>query len=72
VCTQVGQPGSVGDISFAAGDVLGLVGIDQHHRDVCFQQVVERPPVVAGRLHHHHRDVGGKQVLTEAEDLVGH
>jgi len=51
VRAQLRQPGRVRDIGFAARDVLDLPGVDQHHlKRGVLQQVVERLPIVPGRL----------------------
>ena len=72
VCAQVGQPGGVGDIGFAARHVAGVVGVDQHHRQRVFEQVEVRLPVIAGRFHHHTADPFGEQVLPQRQDLIRH
>ena len=54
------------------GTFLHVAGVDQHHLEVRLQQVVERLPIVAGRLHHHARDLLGDQMIPQREDLVGH
>jgi hypothetical protein len=44
----------------SAGQVLDVFGVDQPGLEPVLQQVERRPPVVAGRLHHHpgHPEVG--------------
>jgi len=71
VRTELGEPWGVGDVGFAPGQVLHVPRVDQQHVQGVFQQVVERLPVVAGRLDHHHGDLGGQQELAQREDLVG-
>jgi len=47
-------------------------GVDQHHLQPVFEQVVKRPPVIAGGFHHHTGDLLGEQMLPQRQDLVGH
>ena len=74
VRAELREPGRVRDIGLTARDRLHVPGIDQHHLDAgqVIEQVVERFPVVPGRLHHHTRDLLGGQVLTQRQDLAGH
>jgi hypothetical protein len=66
VSAELGQPGRVSDIGLAARDRLHVPGVDQHHLDAgqVLEQVVERLPVVPGRLHHHARDLRCDQMVT--------
>jgi len=70
---QLGQPGGVRDIGLAAGQVLGVSGIDEHHLErPVLEHVVERLPVVTGRLHRHARHCGVDQVVAQRQDVAGH
>jgi hypothetical protein len=46
VRAELGQPRRIRDVGLAAGDVLGVVGVDEHHLErAVLQHVVERLPV---------------------------
>jgi hypothetical protein len=65
------QPGRVGDIGLAAGQVLDVSRIDkQHIESGVLQQVVERLPVVASGFHHRASDLLSDQMLTQRKDLA--
>ena len=51
------------------GMFLACRGVDQHHRQRVFHQEVERLPVVAGRFHHHRRDLLRVEELDQVQDL---
>ncbi len=71
VGAELGQPDGVGDVALAPGQVLHLPGVDQHHLEPgVLEQVVERLPVVPGRLHHHQADPLGDQMLPQPQDRV--
>ena len=71
VRAELGQPGRVRDVALATGEVLDLAGVDEHHLEPgVLQQVVERLPVVTGRLHHHQGDLLSNQVLAQRQDRV--
>lgn len=73
VGAQIGQPGSVGNIGFAARDVSGVTGVDQDYvQPVVFEEVVEGTPVVAGCFHHDQCHVLVEEVLLQIQDLSGH
>jgi hypothetical protein len=59
----MGQPRRVRDVGFAAGHIAGRLGVDQHHRQLVFEQVVKRLPVVRGGFDHHTRHLLGEQML---------
>ncbi len=63
--TELGQPRRVGDVGLAAGQILHMPGVDEHHVQVVLEQVVERLPVVAGGLHHYQRDVLADPMLPQ-------
>jgi hypothetical protein len=64
VSAELGQPGGVGDITLAAGQVLYLTRVDQHHLKAgVLEQIVERLPILPGRLHHHQADLFVDQML---------
>lgn len=70
---QVGQPSRVRDVCFAARDVPGFPGIDQHDvQPLVFEQVVEGPPVVAGCFHHDQGYVLIEEVFLQVQDPAGH
>src|SRR5665647_3842025 len=49
-----------------------MPGIDQHDLEPgILKEVVERLPVVTGRLHHRTGDLLGDQMLTQGQDLIG-
>ena len=51
VRAELCQPGGIGDIAFAAGQVLHLPGVDQHHLEPgVLEQVVERLPVAVASI----------------------
>ena len=53
---QIGQPGGVVDIGLAPRDVLDMPGIRQHQGQIAVaQNMPDRLPVDAGRLHRHVR-----------------
>ena len=56
-------------IGLATGHALHIRGLHQHHRQRLGQHVEERPPVVAGRLHHRQLNPVGDQLLTQPQDL---
>jgi len=67
VRAELGQPGCVGDIGFATGEILHVPRIDQQHfKSRVLRQVVERPPVGPGGRHYRTRDPLGDQMLTHA------
>ena len=71
VRTQLGQPRGVGDVAFAAGQVLHLSSVDQHHLKVgVLEQVVERLPVIPGGLHHHQTDLFIDQVFPKRQHRI--
>ena len=51
VLEQLGDPLGVLDVGLAAGDLLDVLGVDQHHLEAALQQVEDRLPVDAGRFH---------------------
>jgi hypothetical protein len=72
VCAELSQPGRIGHVGLAAGHVLHMPGIDQHDLEPgILKEVVERLPVVTGRLHHRTGDLLGDQMLTQGQDLIG-
>jgi hypothetical protein len=70
VGAELGQPGGVGDVRLAAGQVLDPPGVDEDHVQVLGQDVVEVLPVVRGRLDDHQRHVRGEQVVPQVQDRV--
>ena len=71
VRAKVSQPLGVSDVGLAPGHRLGLAGVDQRQRKMIFKQVVERLPVAAGRLDHHHADAFCDQHVPQRQDLAG-
>ena len=71
--SELGQPRRIRDVGLAARQVLHMPSVDQQHLHPgqILEQVVERLPVVAGRLHHHTTDLLGGQMVTQREDLIG-
>ena len=55
---QLGNPLGILHVGLAPGYVLDVLRVDDQHREVAFQQVVEGLPELAGRFH---RDVGDAQ-----------
>jgi hypothetical protein len=52
VLVQPPQPLGVADVSLAAGHVLGIPGVDQHHLEaMLLEDLVDRNPVDPGGLH---------------------
>jgi hypothetical protein len=54
---QIRNPLGIGDIALAPGHVLDLARIGEHQREVSLENVPDRLPVDARRLHRHMRDV---------------
>ncbi len=67
---EVGEPLRVGDIGFAAGHVLGVAGVDEHHVQAVFEDEVERLPVHPRCFHHHQGHLLGDQMLAQGKDLI--
>lgn len=67
--TEFSEPLSIRDVGLAAGQILGVPGIDQHHVQLRLHRIVERLPVTSRCLHDHQRDVFVGQVLGQSLDL---
>jgi hypothetical protein len=69
--SELGKPLGVGNIGFAAGEVLRVPGVDQHHLEWTFlQSIQERLLVVTGGLHNHQGDPLGDEVFTQLLHVV--
>jgi hypothetical protein len=54
VCQQVGDPGCIADIGLTTGNIFNVSGIRQNQFEIAVaQNVPNRLPVNAGRLHGH-------------------
>jgi hypothetical protein len=62
--TQIGQPRGIGDIALASWHVPYRAGVDQHHVELVFEQIVERLPIIAGCLDYHTRHLLGEQMIS--------
>jgi hypothetical protein len=72
VLEQLAEPLGVPDVGLATGHVLDVLGVDEPELEVVLEQVVDRLPVDAGRLH---RDVGDAEPLepvAQRQQLAGH
>jgi len=68
---QIGQPGGVVDIGLAPRNVLDVPGIDQHQgKIVVAQNVPNRLPVDAGRLHRDVRALLACQPLRQGQEIL--
>jgi len=65
----LGQPHRIRDIRFPTRQVFHIPGIHQHHRQVVFEQVEERLPIIPRGFHHDHRHVLGQQELPQSQHL---
>jgi hypothetical protein len=73
VRAELGQPGCVGDIGFATGEILHVPRIDwQHFKSRVLRQVVDKASSRPGGRHYRTRDPLGDQMLTQCQDLVRH
>ena len=69
---ELRQPRRIGHVRLTPRQVLDVPSVHEHHLERgVLKQVVERFPVVAGRLHHHQRDLLGDQVLPQRQHLIG-
>ena len=71
MCAQIGQPRRIGDIGLTTGHIARRLGVDQHHVQPVFEQVIKRLPVVRRGFDHHTADLLGDQMLTQRQDLAG-
>lgn len=64
---QVLNPLTVRNISFAAWHVSDILGVHQKHfKAVSFENLVERNPIDAGRLHRNRTDTASLQPLPKS------
>ena len=69
---QALQPRGIADIRLAARDVLGVTGVDDHHLEAALiEDLVERDPVDAGRLHRHRLDPALLEPVGQAMQVGG-
>src|SRR5579871_3018907 len=66
---EFGQPLSIFDVGFASGHVLKVPGVDQKHRKLGFQQVVDRLPIDARTLDGDMSNLPGAQPIREAQQI---
>ena len=67
---QLLQPLAVHDIGLAAGDVLHMTRVDEHHVEAAgFEDLVERNPVDPGGFHRHSSDAAGGKPVGEAMEI---
>ena len=72
VLEQLGQPGGVTHVGLAPGQDLDVAGVDQQQLEApLLEDVPDRLPVLAGRLHHDLGDALGGQPLGECLELAG-
>jgi len=72
VAQQIGQPFRIADIGLAAGHGLHMLGVDDEHVELTFQQVIDRPPVDAGAFHHHMRAASLGQPIRQGQQVGCH
>ena len=72
VLEQLRDPLGVLDVGLAAGDLLELVGVDQHDLEAALQEVEDRLPVDAGGLHGDVADAFGVEPVGQGEQFGGH
>jgi hypothetical protein len=51
VLDQLRDPQRIGDIGLAAGHIMQMLGVDDPHREVVLEDVVDRFPIHPGRFH---------------------
>jgi hypothetical protein len=70
---QLCQPHAVGNIGLTAGEILHMLGIDQHQLQPggVFQRVPHRLPIHAGGFHNRDRDALGDQPLSQRPQRAG-
>jgi hypothetical protein len=56
VLKQLAEPLGVLDVGLAAGHVLDVLGVNEPELEVVLEQVIDRPPLDARRLHRDVRD----------------
>lgn len=72
VLVQPLQPFGVADVGLAPGHVLGVAGIDQHHREpTLFQHLEDRDPVNPGALHRDRPDAAVFEPVGEPMQVGG-
>ena len=69
---QIGQPLGILDIRLAARDRLGVVRIDDEDLALLLEQVEDRTPIRARRLHDHRPAVLSSQPIGERQQIVRH
>ena len=69
---KICQPGGIVDVSLAARHVLDLSGIRQHQLKIAItEDMPDRLPVDAGRLHGHHGTALGCQPVRQGKKARG-
>jgi hypothetical protein len=67
---QLLEPLAVQDVGFAAGDVLHVLGVDEHDGHAArLENLVERDPAHPGGFHRHRRDAAGHEPVGEAVEV---
>lgn len=64
------DPLTVQNVGFAAGNVLDVVRVDEHHLEATFfENLVDRDPVHARGLHRHGLDLTGLKPVRETVQI---
>jgi hypothetical protein len=70
---DLGQPHRIQPVGLRPPrQVLDVLGVDQPGLEPVLQQIERRPPVLAGRLHHHPAHAERGQPVTQPEQRGGH
>jgi hypothetical protein len=69
---SVGQPTGIGLIGLAPRHLLHMGGIDQAHRNIPFQEIQHRLPILTAALHGHRGDPGLHQSAARRQQVDGH
>ena len=72
VLEQLAEPLGIQQVSLSAGHVLDVLGVHEQQLEVVLEQVVDRLPVDAGRLHRDVSDTEALEPIAQPEQVARH